>query len=96
MAMAVHSSKEKDGSLVALEDVVNTQLDTPTTPVSYRTLYRYATEQDLAIILLSTCCATASGAVWPLMTVYRRPFPSWFLRADAIAAYFRFFVRQVY
>ena len=51
------------------KEIVKRQLDIPKVKVTYRTLYRYATRNDLIIIFISTICAIAGGAVMPLMTV---------------------------
>lgn len=50
-------------------DVIKRQLDIPSVKVTYRTLYRYATRNDLIIVAISALCAIAGGAVMPLMTV---------------------------
>jgi len=50
-------------------DVVKRQLDIPPVTVTYRTLYRYATRNDLLIVVISAICAIIGGAVMPLMTV---------------------------
>lgn len=50
-------------------DVVKRQLDIPPVTVTYRTLYRYATRNDLLIVFVSAICAIIGGAVMPLMTV---------------------------
>ena len=51
--------------------IVKRQLDIPPVTVTYRTLYRYATRNDLLIIAISSICAIAGGAVMPLMTVIK-------------------------
>ena len=51
------------------KEIVKRQLDIPEVKVTYKTLYRYATTNDLIIIAISTICAIAGGAVMPLMTV---------------------------
>ena len=51
------------------KQIVKRQLDIPSVNVTYRTLYRYATKNDLIIIIISAFCAIAGGAVMPLMTV---------------------------
>ena len=51
------------------KEIVKRQLDIPAVKVNYRTLYRYATRNDLLIIGISAFCAIAGGAVMPLMTV---------------------------
>ena len=52
--------------------IVKRQLDIPTVTVTFKTLYRYATRNDLIIIAVSCICAIAGGAVMPLMTVSTR------------------------
>ena len=54
--------------------IVKRQLDIPTVKVTYKTLFRYSTKNDLIIIIISSICAIAGGAVMPLMTV-RGPLP---------------------
>lgn len=49
--------------------ILKHQLDTPPVKVTYFSLYRYATRNDLLIIALSAFCAIAGGAVLPLMTI---------------------------
>ncbi|CAF9904936.1 GTPase-activating protein [Imshaugia aleurites] len=51
------------------KEIVKRQLDIPEVKVTFRTLYRYATRNDLIIIVISSICAIAGGAVMPLMTV---------------------------
>ena len=50
-------------------DVVRKQLEVLPVTVTYRTLYRYATRNDLLIVCISAICAIIGGAVMPLMTV---------------------------
>ena len=50
-------------------EVVKRQLDIPEVKVTFKTLYRYATRNDLIIIAVSSICAIAGGSVMPLMTV---------------------------
>lgn len=51
------------------KEIVKRQLDIPEVKVTFRTLYRYATRNDLIIIAISSICAVAGGSVMPLMTV---------------------------
>ena len=51
------------------KEIVKRQLDIPTVKVTFVTLYRYATRNDLIIVAISTVTAIAGGAVMPLMTV---------------------------
>ena len=51
------------------KEIVKRQLDIPTVKVTFRTLYRYSTWNDLMIVAVSAFCAIAGGAVMPLMTV---------------------------
>ena len=51
------------------KDIVKRQLAIPEVKVTFKTLFRYATTNDLIIIAISTLCAIAGGAVMPLMTV---------------------------
>lgn len=51
------------------KEIVKRQLDIPEVKVTFTTLYRYATRNDLIIVAISCICAIAGGAVMPLMTV---------------------------
>lgn len=42
-------------------EIVKRQLDIPSVTVTYRTLYRYATRNDLIIVFVSAICAIAGG-----------------------------------
>ena len=50
-------------------NVIKRQLEIPPVKLSYKDLYRYATRNDLLIMLVSSICAIAGGAVMPLMTI---------------------------
>ena len=50
-------------------EIVKKQLEIPSVTVTYKTLFRYATRNDILIILISALCAIAGGSVQPLMTV---------------------------
>ena len=69
----VEDVKEGDEAYAHLpeheREIVKRQLDIPVVKVNYRTLYRYATPTDFAIVAISSFCAIAGGAVLPLMTV---------------------------
>jgi hypothetical protein len=52
-------------------EIVKKQLEIPTVNVTFKTLYRYATTYDIIIILISSICAVAGGAIQPVMTVGR-------------------------
>ena len=51
------------------QEIIKRQLVVPEVKVNYKTLYRYATRNDLIIVAVSTLSAIAGGAVTPLMTV---------------------------
>ena len=51
------------------KEIVKRQLNIPSLKPNFKTLYRYATRNDLLIIVISAFCAIAGGAVMPLMTV---------------------------
>ena len=51
------------------KEIVKRQLAIPDVNVTFKTLFRYATTNDLIIIAISSLCAIAGGAVMPLMTV---------------------------
>ena len=69
----VRDVKEGDEAYAHLpeheRDIVRRQLEIPPVTVTFRTLYRYATRNDLIIIAISALCAIVGGAVMPLMTV---------------------------
>jgi ATP-binding cassette subfamily B (MDR/TAP) protein 1 len=50
-------------------EILERQLDIPPVKVGYFTLFRYATNVDLAILAVSAICSIAAGAVLPLMTI---------------------------
>lgn len=50
-------------------DVIKGQVDVPPVKVTYFTLFRYATTNDLIIIAISLISSIAAGAVMPLMTI---------------------------
>ncbi len=69
-------------------DILRRQLDIPPVTVTYRTLYRYATKNDLLVVVISAICAIIGGAVMPLMTVsilFR--IVAWTIVADSIPGY---------
>ena len=51
------------------KEIIKRQLAVPEVKVNYKTLYRYATRNDLIIVAVSIVMAIAGGAVMPLMTV---------------------------
>lgn len=51
------------------KEIVKRQLEIPSVTVNYKTLYRYATRNDLIIVFISAIAAIGGGAVMPLMTV---------------------------
>lgn len=57
--------------------ILKEQLDIPPVKVNYFTLFRYATKNDIPILILSAIGAAGGGAVMPLFTV--RVFSSLFL-----------------
>lgn len=69
----VEDSKDDDAAYAHLppseREIVKKQLRIPNVPVTYWTLFRYATKLDLVIIFISAICAIAGGAALPLMTV---------------------------
>jgi ATP-binding cassette subfamily B (MDR/TAP) protein 1 len=50
-------------------DVLKRQVDIPVVNIGYKMLYRYATRNDMIIIVVSIICSIAGGAALPLMTV---------------------------
>lgn len=49
--------------------IIRRQLEIPPVKLSYRSLYRYATRNDILIMCLSATCSIVAGAVMPLMTI---------------------------
>ena len=74
----VHDVKEGDEAYAHLppheREIVKRQLHIPDVKVNFKTLFRYATRNDLIIIVISCISAIAGGAVLPLMTVNTAPF----------------------
>ncbi|KIX99571.1 uncharacterized protein Z520_05147 [Fonsecaea multimorphosa CBS 102226] len=66
---------EKSGHGIDIQDdnmqdsILTSQLEMPNVKVTYRTLFRYASREEISILVLSACCAVVSGAVQPLMTL---------------------------
>jgi ATP-binding cassette subfamily B (MDR/TAP) protein 1 len=50
-------------------EIIEEQLRMPSVKVTYFTLFRYATTNDLLILVISAICAIAAGAAFPLFTV---------------------------
>lgn len=69
----VHDSPDADEAFAHLPEheraIVKRQLDIPPVKVTFVTLFRYATKNDLLILAISVLCAIIGGAVMPLMTV---------------------------
>lgn len=51
------------------KEIVKRQLEILPVTVTFKTLYRYATRNDLIIVSISSIAAIGGGAVMPLMTV---------------------------
>ncbi|KAK5953832.1 GTPase-activating protein [Knufia fluminis] len=51
------------------QDVLKRQVDIPSVPVKYSTLFRYATTWDKVFLVIAAICAIGGGAALPLMTV---------------------------
>ncbi|KAK3717240.1 hypothetical protein LTR37_005949 [Vermiconidia calcicola] len=49
--------------------ILKRQVDIPPVKVTYLMLYRYATRNDLIIMVVSAICSIIGGAVMPLMTI---------------------------
>ncbi|OAX79566.1 hypothetical protein ACJ72_06114 [Emergomyces africanus] len=49
--------------------ILKEQLDIPDVKVNYLTLFRYATKNDIFVLILASIGATAGGAVLPLFTI---------------------------
>ena len=54
------------------KEIIRRQLELPPIKVTFTTLYRYATRNDLIMIAVSSLGAIIGGAVMPLMTVSTR------------------------
>jgi ATP-binding cassette, subfamily B (MDR/TAP), member 1 len=69
----VRDTPEGDAAFAHLpddeRDIVKSQLDIPPVKVSFTTLFRYSSRNDLIFLFISAFCACAGGAVMPLMTV---------------------------
>ena len=50
-------------------EIIKRQLDIPEVRVTFVSLYRYATRNDLIIVAISAVMAIAGGAVFPLLTI---------------------------
>ncbi|KAF8852381.1 ABC transporter-like protein [Acephala macrosclerotiorum] len=49
--------------------IIRRQLDIPPIKISYFGLYRYATKNDILVLIVSAICAIAADAAMPLMTI---------------------------
>lgn len=70
--VAVPADKLKDPFAHLPEEeaeILKRQLDTPDVVANVKTLYRFATRNDLIIIIVSTICGIAGGSSMPLMTI---------------------------
>lgn len=76
-------------------EILRRQVFVPTIKVSPRTLYRYATRNDLLIVFVSCICAIAGGAAQPLMTVSFYPCNHPKLKPNSIAGHFRSPIRTI-
>ncbi|KAL8952455.1 MAG: hypothetical protein Q9222_001646 [Ikaeria aurantiellina] len=69
----VGEAKEGDEAYAHLpsheRDIIRRQLDIPPAAVTFKTLYRYATRNDILIVVISAIAAIGGGAVMPLMTI---------------------------
>ncbi|KAK1073519.1 GTPase-activating protein [Friedmanniomyces endolithicus] len=71
---AAKAEKEEEDTLLShLPEheaaILKRQLDIPPVKLTYKSLYRYATRNDLLLMVLSSICAIVGGAVMPLMTI---------------------------
>jgi ATP-binding cassette subfamily B (MDR/TAP) protein 1 len=65
-----HDHDDPFGHLPAHEkDILHRQVDIPTVKVTFATLYRYSTRNDIIIMLTAALAAVIGGAAMPLMTV---------------------------
>lgn len=64
---------EDDGPFKHLPEherlILKRQLDLPATNVNYMALYRYATRNDMIVLVLASVAAIIGGALMPMMTV---------------------------
>ena len=69
----INNVKEGEEAWAHLPDhereIIKRQLDLPAITVNFKTLYRYATTNDIIILIISAFCAICGGAALPLMTV---------------------------
>ncbi|MCJ1310160.1 GTPase-activating protein [Agyrium rufum] len=72
-AIEVPKESDADAAFAHLppheREIIKKQLDVPVVNVSFKTLFRYASRNDMLIIGGSSICAVTAGAVLPLMTV---------------------------
>jgi ATP-binding cassette subfamily B (MDR/TAP) protein 1 len=66
--------KQKDEDIyahlpAAEAEILRRQVQMPMIKASWRILYRYATTNDMIIIIVSSICSIAAGAALPLMTI---------------------------
>ena len=84
----VHVKEAKEGDELYAHlpgherDIIKRQLDLPPVKANYLTLYRYATRNDILILIISALCAIIGGAVMPLMTVSCSAEVTWQTQAD--------------
>ena len=50
-------------------DILRKQLDTPNVKVGFKQLFRYATKNDIIILIVASICAIGGGAALPIMTI---------------------------
>ncbi|OQV08502.1 hypothetical protein CLAIMM_12765 [Cladophialophora immunda] len=62
-----HNVDKQDHSI--RDSILTSQLEVPDVKVTYWTLFRYASRQEICILALSASSAVVSGAVQPLMTL---------------------------
>lgn len=56
------------------EKIIQRQLQFPDTKVTFFTLFRYSSRTEIVVILISTICALAAGAIIPLPPVRENRF----------------------
>src|ERR1700712_1724014 len=72
----IHDGINEATSRSSQQENLDSQLDKAGTKATYRTLFRYASQQELLVLAISAVCAAISGAAMPLMTVCRLFIPS--------------------
>ncbi|KAF2871403.1 P-loop containing nucleoside triphosphate hydrolase protein [Massariosphaeria phaeospora] len=77
------------------QQIIDKQLHNPQLKVGYFSLFRYATNKDVAIMLVATLASIAAGAVMPLMTLVYGNFAGSFTSFSVSATAVQDFKNQI-